>query len=71
MKESPETKIARLEERIAELHVDVSLIMSNHLPHIQGAIDELRQDINKINLKLAMWSGGIIVATWILEHYFQ
>lgn len=57
--------IALHEERLKNLSENVEKIMTNHLPHIQDAIDtkfgSLSVEVNAIHRKLALWGGGIIV----------
>lgn len=47
-------KIARLDEQMIETKDFIRDIKDNHLPHIY-------KELNSINLKLAYWSGAIIV----------
>ena len=56
-------------ERLTALEVKMEAMMTNHLPHIQAAVDELDRKVDSINTKLAMWSGGIVVSIWIIERF--
>lgn len=62
--EQDHDRIIRLEERDRALEEKIDKIMTNHLPHIQDKVD-------KIEDKLALWSGAIIIigiiAPYILE----
>ena len=49
----------------------VDKIMTNHLPHLQAGLTELQVGLNRIDNKLAYWSGGIIVAMAILQFATQ
>jgi hypothetical protein len=62
--EQDHDRIIRLEEQYKDMSEKVDKIMTNHLPHIQDKVD-------KIEDKLALWSGAIIIigiiAPYILE----
>ncbi|MFA5365418.1 MAG: hypothetical protein WC325_09595 [Candidatus Bathyarchaeia archaeon] len=62
--EQDHDRIIRLEEQYKDMSEKVDKIMTNHLPHIQEKVD-------KIENKLAIWSGAIIIigiiAPYILE----
>lgn len=64
-------QIAIHEERIKNLSEDVSAIKTNHLPHIQEAVDELskktQESFNSINTKLAYWAGAIAVIVVVAQ----
>jgi len=45
-------QIKDLEKDVDGLKVDVNKIMTNHLPHIQNNITELKGDINSLSTKV-------------------
>lgn len=70
MRSSKQTiDIAVLKEQVCEVRGDITTILNNHLPHIQAALEENQKSISNINVKLATWSGAIVVAIWLLEHF--
>ena len=56
--------IAVLKEQMTGVRSDVSSIMNNHLPHIQAKVD-------KIDKKLAYYSGAVVGSVSILELIFK
>lgn len=64
-------KIIRVEEGLKSLSTTVDEIKNNHLAHLAIDIKEVRESIGSINGKLAMWSGGIVAAVWILENFLR
>lgn len=60
-------KIIRLEDKADALSKVVYEIKDNHLSHIAADVKDLARKINNIDQKLAYWSGGIVVALWVLE----
>lgn len=73
--EQQKIQIALHEERIQNLSSDVKLIMSNHLPHIQEAVDKLSEKTDErfssIEKKLAYWSGAIAVVIIIAQYVLK
>ena len=76
--------IAVLKEQISENKKDigsvdakVEKIMTNHLPHIQAAINdnfiETTKRFSNLESKIAFYAGGISVAipvlTWVINKY--
>lgn len=57
-------KIAVIETKIQNLEEKVDTVISNHLPHIQARVD-------KIENKLALWSGAIIILGIILPYFLD
>jgi hypothetical protein len=62
--ETDHDKIIRVEKKLNE-------ICENHLPHISLDIKELQKSINSINIKLALYAGGILVGVWVLDKIFK
>lgn len=52
--QDPRVQLAVHSEQIKTLGKNVETIMTNHLPHIQDAVDKLER-------KLAYWAGAIAV----------
>ena len=46
--------IAILKTDVGRLKEDVNLIMTNHIPHLQ-------KDVQEVKNRLAMWGGAIII----------
>lgn len=69
--ENQKIQLALHEERIANLSTDVKLILTNHLPHIQEAIEKgaekTDERFNSIERKLAYWGGAIAVIIIIAQ----
>jgi len=70
--EKQNIEIAILKEQIKQIKSNVDKIMTNHLPHIQQAIEEHIREadarFNNIEKKLALWSGSIIGAIAIIDY---
>lgn len=64
-------KIIRTEEKVDALGDIVSEIKNNHLVHISDDIKDIQSSIGNINVKLAGWSGGIVVVIWLMEKFFK
>ena len=64
-------RVIKLEEQFCSISDKVDEIINNHLVHISADIKELQTSVSSINLKLAMWSGGIVVMVWFLERYVK
>lgn len=75
MNEQDKITIALHEERIKNLSSNVDLIMTNHLPHIQDAVDKLaektEEKFSSIEKKLAYWSGGIAVIVVLAQYLLK
>lgn len=75
MDEKEKIQVALHEERIQNLSSNVKLIMENHLPHIQEAIDELSKNtdvrFNSIEKKLAYWAGAIAVIVVVAQYLLK
>lgn len=63
--------IVRHDEKLDAIQADINTIMTNHLVHIASDIKEISESIGRINVKLALWSGGIVVVVWMLEHFIK
>ena len=63
--------IVRLQEQITGARKDIGEIKDHHLVYIAGELKEVRESLSKINIKLASWSGGIVVALWMLEKFVR
>jgi tetrahydromethanopterin S-methyltransferase subunit G len=55
-------RLTKVETRVDNIDENVEKILNNHLPHIQAGI-------NKINIRLAYYGGGIVIIGWLLNHY--
>ena len=64
-------KIIRTEEKVDAFSDIVYQIRDNHLVHIATQLNNLETKVDSINTKLAMWSGGIVVALWIVERFLK
>ncbi len=69
--EQDHDKIIRLEEKIDAATKVIDEIKNNHLVHLSNDVKELSKSIGNINVKLGMWSGGIVVVIWILERFIK
>lgn len=56
--------IAVLQEKIGKIDADVSKILNNHLPHIEGRL-------NIIDKKMAYYSGGLAIAVFLIEWFLK
>ena len=63
--ENNTTRIARLEEQYKNLDKKIEKIISNDLPHLQDGIDKLDSRLDRVEQKLAVWAGAIIILGWI------
>lgn len=50
------------ERRLTTVETDVKTIMTNHLPHIQAAVDKVQDDMSKIMWLLVTTSVGVTVS---------
>ena len=64
-------KIIRVEEKIGALSSVVYEIKDNHLAHLSADVKELVNSVGNLNIKLATWSGGIVVILWLLEKFLK
>lgn len=64
-----ENRLSTLEANYQNLEGIITEIKDNHLFHLAGDMKELQKSVNNINVKLAMWSGAIIVAIWVMEKF--
>lgn len=62
-------KIIRSEEKLDALSKVVYEIKDNHIAHLSTDLSELKKSVSKISNRLALWSGGIMVGVWIIEHF--
>ena len=60
-------KEIQTESRLTKVETILFEIRDNHLVHLSSDIKDLQQSIGNINVKLAGWSGGIVVALFILD----
>ena len=56
-----------IEQRLSRIETTLDEIANNHLVHLSDDMKELQAKIGNINVKLGYWSGGIVVAIWVLE----
>lgn len=77
-KQSEETKLALMQERIKNLETSVQKIMDNHLPHIQadikqvsGQIDGLKDGISDLRVTVAKYIGVGIGGLSIVQVIIQ
>jgi len=64
-----ENRLSTLEANYKSLEGKVDEIVNNHLVHLSEDIKELQKGINGINIKLALYAGGIIAGVWIVEKF--
>lgn len=64
-------KIIRTEEKLTSISGVVYEIRDNHLAHLKANIDDINNKVDSLNIKLSMWSGGIIVAIWVMDKFFK
>lgn len=64
-------KIIRLEEKSDALKKVVYEIKDNHLVHLADDVKSIANKVDSINVKMGMWSGGIVVALWVLEKFIK
>lgn len=74
-KEQVEVKIARLEQNHKALSDVVVQIRDNHLVHISADIKEVKDQVDRISLKLAQWGGVIlllgVIGQILVDKYFK
>jgi hypothetical protein len=51
------TKVAVMQEQIKNLDVTVTQIMTNHLPHIQAGVDEVKEEVVNLRIAVAKYIG--------------
>lgn len=61
--------LIKLSGRVDLVQTIVNEIKDNHLVHIATQIETIQTNVGNLNVKLAMWSGGIVVAVWIMERF--
>lgn len=66
-----ENRLSTLEANYISLEEKITEIKDNHLVHLADDISKLKDKISAIDVKLAMWSGAIIVAGYILQTFFK
>lgn len=59
------------ESRLTRVETILFEIRDNHLVHLANDIENLQTSVGNLNIKLAGWSGGIVVALWVLEKFFR
>jgi len=60
---TPEERITALEVKMKTIEKDVEEIKTVH--------SELLDRLSNLEKKIALWTGGILVAGYILEHLFK
>jgi hypothetical protein len=71
MTDTDHDKIIRTEEKVDALSKVVYEIKDNHLQHLAVAVEELRSNVQSINVKLGLWSGGIMVGVWLIDRFLK
>lgn len=66
-----ENRLSTLEANYTSLDDKIEEIKGNHLVHLSNDIKELQKSVLNIDKKLAMWSGGIVVAIWVMDKFLQ
>ena len=64
-----ENRLSTLEANYKSLSDKVTEIADNHLVHLAEDIKEVQKSVNSINVKLAIYAGGIIAGVWIVEKF--
>lgn len=64
-------KIIRLEEQTKVIGANVEKIMNNHLVHVQASLDKLDGRMDKLDLKIATWSGIAMAVGAIFQTIFK
>ena len=64
-----ENRLSTLEANYKSLNDKVIEIAENHLVHLAEDIKEVQKSVNSINVKLALYAGGIIAGVWIVEKF--
>jgi len=62
-----EGRIATLEANYQDISRSVETIMTNHLPHIQTGIDDLKQNVSNLRVDFAKYIGIGIGGIAVLE----
>ena len=62
-------KLIRLEEGQNALKDEVAEIKNNHLAHLSEDMKEIKDSLSSLEKKFAYWSGGLVVAVWIVERF--
>ena len=60
-----------MEEKHEALSDVVYEIKDNHLVHLADDIKEIRKEVGKLGLKIAYWSGGIGVASAVVQYLLK
>lgn len=60
-------KEIELERRMTRVETKLDEITNNHLVHLSADLEKLSDKLGNINIKLAYWSGGIVVATYLVD----
>ena len=62
-----EGRISTLEANYSDLSRDMNLVMTNHLPHIQSGIDDLKENVSGLRIDFAKYIGIGIGGIAVLE----
>ena len=62
-------KIIRVEEKINALNNVVYEIKDNHLAHLSTDISLLKDKVDGLSTRLAVWSGGVVVVVWVIDKF--
>ena len=62
-----EGRISTLEANYSDLSRDMNLVMTNHLPHIQTGIDDLKENVSGLRIDFAKYIGIGIGGIAVLE----
>ena len=71
MTKDNEHRISVLETNYCNLNEKITEIADNHLVHLANDIKEVKTSIARIDIKLAYWSGAIVVAIWLLDKFLK
>ena len=62
-----ENRITTLETQHDNLIDKILEIKDNHLTHLAADVKDLQKGVQAIDLKLAYWSGAIVVAIYVIQ----
>lgn len=62
-----ENRLTTLEANYLDLSKNVEVVMTNHLPHIQTGIDELKENVSNLRVDFAKYIGIGIGGIAVLE----
>ena len=59
-------RLACLETQSKYTNESVNSLLTNHLPHVQAALDKLNDKIDSLTYKMAFFGGGLALLSFMI-----